>query len=50
MLYIEGFSRKEREKKTLRLDEVDGLIDLRTGEFRDAMAWLDALTGGRVRK
>ena len=49
-LYIEGFSRKEREKKALRLDEVSGLLNYRTGELRDVIEWLDHLTRGRVRK
>lgn len=49
-LYIEGFSRKEGAKKALRLGEVGGLLNFRTGELRDVTEWLDDLTRGRVRK
>jgi len=49
-VYIEGFSLMDKEKWVVRLDEVDEMIDIRTGELKEVITWLNDLTGGRVRK
>ena len=42
--YVEGFNHKQKERTTYRVDKIEAVVDMETGEMEDARAWFESLT------